>query len=67
MLSLVAYDSWVLHALIWLPLLGMGHVLWASEDRAKHLAFRWSMAVFVLSLGLHVIDGYYHFSQSVKW
>ena len=52
MLNLVAYHSWVLHALIWLPLVGMGHVLWASEDRAKDVAFRWSLAVFVLSVGL---------------
>ena len=52
MLSLVAYHSWVLHALIWLPLVGMGHVLWGSEDRAKDVAFRWSLAVFVLSVGL---------------
>lgn len=52
MLNIVAYDSWALHALIWLPLVGMGHVLWAPEDRAKHIALRWSLAVFVLSLGL---------------
>ena len=52
MLTLLAYESWALHALIWLPLLAAGHVLWADEDRAKHLAFRWSLAVFVLSLGL---------------
>ena len=30
----------------------MGLVLWAEEERAKHLAFWWSLGVFVLSLGL---------------
>ena len=52
MLNALAYDTWVLHALIWLPLLGMVHVLWAAEDRAKGLALRWSLVVFVLSVGL---------------
>ena len=52
MLDALSYDSWALHALIWLPLVGMVHVLWAPEKRAKHLALWWSVAVFVLSLGL---------------
>jgi NADH-quinone oxidoreductase subunit M len=52
MLESVGYAGWVLHALIWLPLLGMGLVLWADERRAKHVAFWWSLGVFVLSLGL---------------
>ncbi len=52
MLSALAYDSWILHALIWLPLVGTAHVLWAPEDRANHLALYWSLAVFVLSVGL---------------
>ena len=52
MLDALSYDSWALHALIWLPLVGMIHVLWAPEERAKHLALWWSVAVFVLSVGL---------------
>ena len=52
MLDALAYDSWALHALIWMPLVGMIHVLWVPEKRAKHLALWWSVAVFVLSLGL---------------
>jgi NADH-quinone oxidoreductase subunit M len=52
MLEAIGYAGWVLHALIWLPLLGMGLVLWAEEERAKHLAFWWSLGVFVLSTGL---------------
>ncbi len=51
-LQSIDYTGWVLHALIWLPILGMGLVLWAEEERSKHLAFWWSLAVLVLSLGL---------------
>jgi NADH-quinone oxidoreductase subunit M len=51
-LQSIGYAGWALHALIWLPLLGMGLVLWADERRAKHIAFWWSLGVFVVSLGL---------------
>ncbi len=46
------YEGWVLHALIWLPILGLVHVMTSAEERAKNVAFWWSAAVFVLSLGL---------------
>ncbi|MDP2956633.1 MAG: NADH-quinone oxidoreductase subunit M [Longimicrobiales bacterium] len=52
MLESVGYSGWALHALIWLPILALGLVLWAEEERAKHLAFWASAGVFVLSLGL---------------
>ncbi|NJD19684.1 MAG: NADH-quinone oxidoreductase subunit M [Gemmatimonadetes bacterium] len=52
LLESVGYAGWALHALIWLPVLGMGLVLWMEEERAKHIAFWWSLGVFVLSLGL---------------
>lgn len=51
-LTSIGYGSWALHALIWLPVLCMGLVLWADEARAKHIAFWGSLALFVLSLGL---------------
>ncbi len=46
------YQDWALHALIWLPLAGLLHVVAAPAERARHIAFRWSAAVFVASLGL---------------
>jgi NADH-quinone oxidoreductase subunit M len=52
LLDAIRYDAWALHALVWLPLAGMLHVLVTSEKNAKHVAFGWSLAVFVLSLGL---------------
>ncbi|MEX2049273.1 MAG: NADH-quinone oxidoreductase subunit M [Gemmatimonadota bacterium] len=48
----IGYDAWILHTLVWLPVLGAGFVLWVDEARAKTVAFGWSMAVFVISLGL---------------
>jgi NADH-quinone oxidoreductase subunit M len=52
LLESIGYPGWALHALVWLPVLGMGLVLWSEEARAKHIAFWWSLGVFVLSLGL---------------
>jgi NADH-quinone oxidoreductase subunit M len=52
LLDSIGYSGWVLHALIWLPILGVGLVLWSEEAQAKTLAFWWSIGVFVLSLGL---------------
>ena len=52
MLEAIGYTGWVLHALIWLPVLGAGMVLWAEERRAKSVAFWWSIGVLVVSLGL---------------
>ena len=46
------YEGWILHALVWLPILGLIHVMTSSEARAQHVAFWWSASVFVLSLGL---------------
>jgi len=71
-LSVLAYESWILHALIWLPLLGTFHVLWAAEDRAKWLALRWSLVVFVLSVGLWwaydpALGGGYQLTSSLPW
>jgi len=52
LLQQVGYDGWILHALVWLPVLGAGLVLWAEEERAKTVAFWWSLGVFVGSVGL---------------
>ena len=45
MLDSIGYAGWALHALIWLPILAMGLVLWSEEERAKHVAFWSSLAV----------------------
>jgi NADH-quinone oxidoreductase subunit M len=52
LLQSIGYGDWILHTLVWLPVLGMGLVLWSDEKDAKTVAFTWSLGVFVLSLGL---------------
>ena len=52
LLDSIGYAGWALHALIWLPVVGVGLVLWAEEGQAKTIAFGGSMVVFLLSLGL---------------
>ncbi len=52
LLQAIGYEAWALHALIWLPLVGLAAVLLSSEERARQIAFGWTSALFVLSLGL---------------
>jgi NADH-quinone oxidoreductase subunit M len=52
LLDSIGYADWALHALIWLPVLGIAAVLFGPEERAKQVAFGWTAGVFVLSLGL---------------
>jgi len=70
-LDSIGYGDWILHALLWLPLVGMALVLVGPVARAKHLAFYWSLALFVLSLGLWWAFqpgvGTFQFQSSVPW
>ncbi len=52
LLGVIGYADWGLHALVWLPALGLLAIFAAPASRAKHVAFGWSLGVFVLSLGL---------------
>ena len=65
------YADWILHALVWLPVAGLVHVLASGADRAKHVALGWSTAVFVLSLGLWWSfdpgDGGFALASSTPW
>ena len=65
------YEDWILHALVWLPVLGLLHVLASSAQGAGRIAFRWSLAVFVLSLGLWWVydpsGGGFALESSVPW
>ena len=71
LLDAVAYDAWILHALIWLPLLGALGILLVGEERAKHFAFGWTAGLFVLSLGLLIrFDAggdLFQFASSASW
>lgn len=52
LLTSVGYEGWILNALIWLPLLGIGLLYLMPERQAKNVAFWFTLGVFVLSLGL---------------
>ena len=71
LLEAVAFDSWILHVLLWGPMAAMLHVLLESEERAKHIAFGWTLALFVVSLGLWgsftVGDPGFQMTSSVPW
>ena len=70
-LETIGYGDWILHALLWLPLVGMGVVLVGPVARAKHIAFYWSLALFVVSLGLWWAFepgvGTFQFSSRIPW
>ena len=70
-LASFGYESWILHALVWGPLAGAAHVLTAPKERAKHVAFRWSALLFVLSSGLwwayDPSGGGFEFAFSAPW
>ena len=70
-LNSIGYGDWILHVLLWLPLVGMVSVLIGPEARAKHLAFAWSMILLVLSLGLWWAFesgvGTFQFFSSIPW
>ncbi len=45
-------QSWLLHALLWLPLIGSVHVLVTTRAKAKMTALCWSSLVLLLSISL---------------
>jgi NADH-quinone oxidoreductase subunit M len=51
-LTSIAYDRWILHALVFLPLVGAVAVLLAPRTHVKHLALVLTLLEFLLSLGL---------------
>jgi NADH-quinone oxidoreductase subunit M len=70
-LDSIGYGGWILHALLWLPLLGMAVVLVGPVARAKYLAFAWSLVLLILSLGLWWAFepgvGEFQFFSSIPW
>ena len=70
-LGSLGYGDWILHALLWLPLVGVGLILWGSEERAKRLAFGCSAGVFLLSLGLWWVfepgEAGFQLASSTQW
>ncbi len=71
LLDSIGYPGWILHAVVWLPLLGMVVVLALPEERSKTVAFWSSLVVFVLSLGLwwafSPSSGDFQMTSQVPW
>ncbi len=71
LLDAMGYTDWILHALVWLPLLGMALVLAVPEARAKLVAFGYALGLFVLSLGLwwafDPAEAGFQMTSSVPW
>jgi NADH-quinone oxidoreductase subunit M len=70
-LESLGYGDWILHVLLWLPLVGMAFVFVGPAARAKHIAFGWSLVLLVLSLGLWWAFepgvGTFQFESSTPW
>lgn len=71
LLESIGYGEWVLHVLIFLPLVGMFAVLAASESRAKHVAFAVALLEFLVSAPLwfafDAASGAMQFTTVVEW
>ncbi len=70
-LEAIGYDSWVIHFLLWFPLLGMALAMAAPEERAKHVAFGVAVIEFVVSVPLwwafNTATAAFQFGAAVPW
>ncbi len=70
-LEAIGYGGWVIHFLLWFPLLGMGLAMAAPEERAKHVAFAVGVIEFVVSVPLwwafNTATAAFQFAAAVPW
>jgi NADH-quinone oxidoreductase subunit M len=70
-LETIAYESWVIHFLVWAPLVGMAVVMLAPGDRAKELALGIATLIFVVSAPLwfafNPASGSFQFQAALAW
>jgi len=71
MFDAIGYSSWVLHFLIFFPLVGMFATLFAGEGRAKHVAFWFALIEFLVSAPLWTVFNPsltgFQLTSSVPW
>jgi NADH-quinone oxidoreductase subunit M len=71
LLSGIGYAGWVLHFLLWFPVVGMLVVFLADERSAKQLALAVATIEFLVSLPLWTLhdqgSGAFQFSSTVPW
>jgi NADH-quinone oxidoreductase subunit M len=71
LLDSIGYGSWVIHFLVWTPLVGMALVLAGPAQRAKEIALAVSAVVFLVSAPLwaafNADSGSFQFTAAVPW
>jgi NADH-quinone oxidoreductase subunit M len=70
-LEAIHYGSWVVHFLVWAPLLGMVVVMLGPAERAKEIALAIASLVFLVSAPLwfafNPASGSFQFQSSLPW
>ncbi len=70
-LESIGYSSWVVHFLVWAPLVGMAVVMLGPTDRAKELALGAAAIIFLVSAPLwaafNPASGGFQFQTDVPW
>ncbi|HUF50294.1 MAG TPA: NADH-quinone oxidoreductase subunit M [Longimicrobiales bacterium] len=71
MLESIGYNMWALSALLLMPAVGMGVVLLAREEQAKHVALAVALLTFVVSLplwfGFNAATAAFQFGVQAPW
>jgi len=70
-LEAIGYGGWVLHFLLWFPLVGMAMVMLGPASRAKEVAFGVALVEFVVSIPLwfafDALSETFQFQAAVPW
>jgi NADH-quinone oxidoreductase subunit M len=70
-LEAIGYGSWVVHFLVWTPLVGMAVVMLGPANRAKELALGIATLIFLVSVPLwwafNTASGSFQFTAAVPW
>ncbi|MFO7892642.1 MAG: NADH-quinone oxidoreductase subunit M [Longimicrobiales bacterium] len=70
-LEAIGYGDWILHFLLWLPLVGMALVMLGPASRAKEVAFGIALLEFVVSIPLwfafDALTSAFQFQTAVPW
>jgi NADH-quinone oxidoreductase subunit M len=70
-LEAIGYGGWVLHFLLWFPLVGMALVMLGPASRAKEVAFGVALVEFVVSIPLwfafDALNAAFQFQTAVPW
>ena len=70
-LEAIGYDGWILHFLLWFPLLGVGLVAASPTERAKHVALAVAVVQFLVSIplwfGFNTATAAFQYGSAIPW